>query len=72
MTKQYEKLDELIVGACRRNAHPLHTHDVNVEARVIAKEIGRDSSRVIDGRLQVLRKKGSIVWNSKTGWGVPK
>lgn len=42
--------------------------DAGREAQRIAKLTGRDVFRVLDGRLQSLRKRGVIAFDHKTGW----
>ena len=56
----YEELDKLIVDAVKASKSPLYDNATNEEASRIEKATGRDSDRVIDGRLQALRKKGVI------------
>ena len=75
----YEKLDELIVravGACHKS--PMYVRSVAAEGKRIADETGRDDMRVIDGRVQYLRRKGRIVYYNKSqapdgnaGWYLP-
>lgn len=70
---QYEKLDSLIVQRLRQGPMFLHflcAHEVHSECVRIADATGREAFRVIDARLQALRKAGLIVFNSKTGWGL--
>lgn len=75
----YEKLDELIVravGACHKS--PMYVGSVAAEGKRIADETGRDDMRVIDGRVQYLRRKGRIAYYNKSqapdgnaGWYLP-
>lgn len=66
----YTQLDQSIMEAIRTDKHPLYAKAVCAEARRIAQATGRDEVRVIDGRLQALRKAGVIVSNRKAdaGW----
>ena len=61
----YEALDYLILDAVRRNKSPLCDGEVNREANKIAAETERKSFRVIDGRLQALRRQKRIQWMAK-------
>lgn len=69
---QYDDLDARILHNIDRYGNADLTFvgggDAGREAERIAKATGRDAFRVIDGRLQVLRKRGVIKFNSKTGW----
>lgn len=70
---QYEKLDKLIVERLRQGPMFLHflcAHEVHVECVRIADATGREAFRIIDARLQALRKAGVIVYSSKTGWAI--
>lgn len=66
----YSALDEAIVAAIRTGKHPLYAAKVCSAARVIAEASGREEMRVIDGRLQALRRAGRITANRKAdaGW----
>jgi hypothetical protein len=64
----YEKLDSLILNAIRDGRSPLYTSAVDEEAERIAEATGRESFRVLDGRIQHLRKKGRICWKRRIGW----
>jgi hypothetical protein len=73
----YDELDRLILDAVTRDKNPLHDPAVNREAQRIAAETGREAFRVIDGRLQAMRRKGRIKWMAKAhapgglgGWRV--
>lgn len=75
----YEKLDELIVravGSSRQS--PMYVGSVAAEGKRIADGTGRDDMRVIDSRVQHLRRKGRIVYYNKAqapggmaGWYLP-
>lgn len=75
----YEKLDELIVRAVGAfHKSPMYVGSVAAEGKRIADETGRDDMRVIDGRVQYLRRKGRIVYYNKSqapdgnaGWYLP-
>jgi hypothetical protein len=60
VTGTYTELDARIIGAIRHNSHPLYNSVVRVEAERIAQLTGRETFRVIDGRLIALRKAGRI------------
>lgn len=74
----YTTLDHLIVLAVTRSrCTPLNARDVAAEGCRIGQETGRDDMRIIDARIQALRKAGNIVWlpkakapNGKAGWYV--
>ena len=57
---QYEELDKRIISAINLHRHPLYESNVRDEADRIERSTGRESFRVIDGRLQALRKSGKI------------
>lgn len=75
----YEKLDELIiraVGTFRQS--PMYVGSVAAEGKRIADATGRDDMRVIDGRVQYLRRNGRIAYynkaqapGGKAGWYLP-
>lgn len=57
----FEELDRLIVKAVSEsNATPLYQADVVAEGERIAGITGKAGFRVIDGRIQALRRKGVI------------
>lgn len=68
----YTALDLAITQAIQAGRHPLYAREACAEARRIAKLSGRDEMRVIDGRLQALRKAGKITADRKAdaGWTV--
>lgn len=76
MSQQYEKLDDQIINAINERRNPLYDKSANVEAERIAEETGREAYRIIDVRLQALRKAGKIRHftkgesNGKGGWRV--
>lgn len=61
---QYAMLDALILSACDRQKSPLYDRDCTTEARRLAIATGRESFRVIDGRVQALRKAGRIEYSA--------
>ena len=71
---QYEKLDTAILEAVSRKKSPLYDRDAVAEANRIGDATGREGFRVIDGRLQALRRAGLIVHltkaesNGSAGW----
>jgi hypothetical protein len=68
----YEKLDALIISAISDGGSPLNDGAVNEEADRIAQSTSRLTFRVIDGRLQYLRRKNRIQWQRKRpmGWRI--
>ena len=68
---QYDKLDSLIVkriAAEPRFLSGLCSAEIQGETHRLAKAMGRDDFRVLDGRLQALKKKRAIKFDSKRGW----
>lgn len=71
---QYATLDSLILTAIIERRRPLYDKSCAAEAARIAEATGRKDYRVIDGRLQALRKAGRIVHKTKhssnghSGW----
>lgn len=66
---QYQKLDQRIMEAIRARKNPLYFHTVSEEATRLAEATGREDFRIIDGRLQALRKAGKIAHVSqREGW----
>ena len=67
----YEKLDSLIFERVRESKKPLWTVSLGPlvmgEAKRIADTNNRQPYRVIDGRMQALRKKGVIKYEGG-GW----
>ena len=57
---KYIELDKAIVDAIREGRSPLYARTVAAEASQLAALCGREEFRVIDGRLQALRKAGRI------------
>lgn len=57
---QYERLDAMILLAIDSARHPLYFGPCTAEGMRIAEATGRESFRVIDGRLQALRRAGKI------------
>lgn len=67
----YTKLDALIfdrISAGRTQLDGINSQDVRVEANRLAAETGRDQFRVVDGRLQALRKAGRIEFKRGNGF----
>lgn len=73
---QYQHLDVLIINAIRNHKNPLYNATVAVEANRLATLLDREKPRVIDGRLQALRRAGKIKYltkaegNKQPGWVV--
>ena len=63
---QYQQLDAMILKAITAGRHPLYYGPCETEATRIAEATGRKSFRVLDGRLQALRKAGQIQYLD--GW----
>jgi hypothetical protein len=57
---QYSEIDSRIISAIELRKNPLYTNIVCAEADRLAVACGVESFRVIDRRLQALRKKGTI------------
>lgn len=72
----YEKLDGLIVAVVKDpplRDKPLRsaffaTGDIGREVERISTGTGRDKFRVLDGRLQALRRKGMVRYSPERGW----
>lgn len=61
---QYTALDTLILNAVAIGRNPLYANEVCEEADRLATLAGREGFRVIDGRLQALRKSKKIQFAS--------
>lgn len=71
----YENLDSLIVKEIQSGSNTfakIFNGAVVLESVNIADLTGREPFRVVDGRLQVLRKKGRINFNRSEGWYIAK
>ena len=68
---QYDKLDALIVDAIKGGCHSFsaifNSRKVFDEVMRVSFDVGRDTHLIVDCRLQVLRRRGLIVY--VTGWG---
>ncbi|WP_338510162.1 hypothetical protein [Erwinia aphidicola] len=67
----YTKMDQLIIEKVKDGANTFSKIDgggVYEEAKRISMETGGDSFRVIDRRLQALRKRGVIEYTTKEKW----
>lgn len=67
----YEALDKAILAAIAANKSPLYERGVGEQAKRIAELSGREEFRVIDGRIQALRKAGRIKHHSGK-WNILK
>ena len=73
---QYAELDKRIIEVISERGNPLYHKYVYEEAKRLAEATGRVDFRVIDRRLQALRKAGKILYLKKTksngqnGWYV--
>ena len=65
----YDTLDSLIVAAVRRRVNPLYDSLIWMESYRLEKLTGRITSRITDGRLQSLRKRGVIEYRTKNDTG---
>lgn len=61
----YEILDGRIIVAIKNGKNPLYEQLCFEESKKLARETGREVYRVIDGRLQSLRKAGKIKYLTK-------
>ena len=69
----YEKLDGLILERVNETGCffvGVIGGDVRKECERIADLSNRDRYRVLDGRLQALKKAGKIAYTSKAGWAL--
>lgn len=71
----YKALDGLIIASIEKYRSPLYDEDVVAESKRLAAATGRESFRVIDGRLKALRRQKRITWftkstapDGKAGW----
>lgn len=73
---QYDEMDKRILAAVKASRNPIYEHKCNTEAERLAEATGRLAYRVIDGRLQALKKAGKIRYftkaesNGQGGWHV--
>lgn len=73
---QYETMDKVILQTLEGSTGmPLlflhaHAHAVREESDRLAGVTGREAFRILDGRLQSLRKRGEISFSSKKGWAL--
>lgn len=73
---QYDEMDKRILAAVESRRNPLYERRCSEESERLAEATGRPAFRVIDGRLQALRKAGKIRHmtkaesNGKGGWHV--
>ena len=63
--RTYDEMDRLILDAIEARSNPLYELKCVQEAMRIAENTGRLACRVIDGRLQALRKAGKIEHRTK-------
>jgi hypothetical protein len=66
----YQKLDAALIESVKSGANTFAKLRVECsrEACSVPVEIRDGGYRMIDQRLQALRKKGKVAFNSKTGW----
>lgn len=60
------ELDKRIIAAIKTGDFSFWHRGCREEAARIAKISGREEFRIIDGRLQALRKNGAIIYTPKT------
>lgn len=79
MSAQYAILDALLVARVRvaksigiTFMELLANEGIDVELQRIGKLAGRDPFRILDGRLQALRKSGKLISDRKRGWLLPE
>jgi hypothetical protein len=65
----YDELDERIIKAIANGKRPSSSIPVQREANRIARAMGRPDFRVIEGRVQHLRKQGRIRFLTKAQAG---
>lgn len=65
---QYTEIDRSIIDCIRsrKGVHPLYDKRVCQEADRLRRLTGREDFRIIDGRLQALRKRGEISYSTST------
>ena len=67
MSKKYEKLDAEIIHAISEGCRaPAYQRGVSSEAFRLANDLGIPRDRVLDRRMQALRKKGVIRYLTKS------
>jgi hypothetical protein len=69
---QYEKLDAMVLARIADKGvqfTPLFSgNEIREETERLGVELGREPFRVLDGRLQALKRSGAIAYGTKTGW----
>lgn len=65
---QYTEIDRSIIDCIRnrQGAHPLYDKSVRQEADRLRMLTGREAFRIVDGRLQALKKRGEISYSKTT------
>jgi hypothetical protein len=72
---QYDKLDLLIYEAIKAGANEfasVHVGDVHQESLKISVATGRPAFRIVDARLQAIKRRGLIEFNRRRGGWVIK
>ena len=70
---QYPLLDKRILDSLSDGPKlmtRLNSGEVYSLCMLLGKLLDREPFRILDGRLQALRKAGKISFNSKTGWSL--
>lgn len=73
MNTDYSELDRKIleqIANNKRRFYEIENVEIHDIAQKIAKQTKREAFRVIDGRLQQLRKRGLIKFTKGYGWEV--
>lgn len=71
----YSKLDSMIIEKIKQGSRTfsqIDGGDVYHGAKRLQADTGRSAMRIIDSRLQYLRKKGLIQYTTKEKWQVTK
>lgn len=71
---QYDELDRLIIERLtigRVDFKQMWTGERTMECQRIADATGHEPYRILDKRLQALRKRGVIEYSRGGGWGLP-
>lgn len=74
MENKYEKLDSMIVERLRTNpgmSYEISDMKIRHECGMLVSVSARGGAlRIMDRRLQALRKQGKIVFDRKVGWSL--
>lgn len=70
----YSYLDMMIqqrIAAGANTHRQIDGGEVYKQARWLSEATGREAFRIIDGRLQAMRKKGLIKYSTAEKWNIP-